>query len=47
MNACTDITGFGLLGHLREMVEGSGVGARIALNDVPLIPGPVHSPSRG
>ena len=39
VNACTDITGFGLLGHLREMVEGSGVGARIALNDVPLIPG--------
>ena len=39
VNACTDITGFGLLGHLREMVEGSGVGARIVLNDVPLIPG--------
>ena len=39
VNACTDITGFGLLGHLREMVEGSGVGARIALKDVPLIPG--------
>ena len=39
VNACTDITGFGLLGHLREMVKGSGVGARIALNDVPLIPG--------
>ena len=39
VNACTDITGFGLLGHLREMVEGSGVGARISLRDVPLIPG--------
>ena len=39
VNACTDITGFGLLGHLREMVEGSGVGGRINLNDVPLIPG--------
>ena len=39
VNACTDITGFGLLGHLREMVEGSGVGARISLRQVPLIPG--------
>lgn len=39
VNACTDITGFGLLGHLREMVEGSGVGARVSLTDVPLIPG--------
>ena len=39
VNACTDITGFGLLGHLREMVEGSGVGARVSLREVPLIPG--------
>ena len=39
VNACTDITGFGLLGHLREMVEGSGVGARVSVGDVPLIPG--------
>ncbi len=39
VNACTDITGFGLLGHLREMVQGSGVGARISLSSVPTIPG--------
>ncbi len=39
VNACTDITGFGLLGHLREMVEGSGVGARVSMDEVPLIPG--------
>lgn len=39
VNACTDITGFGLLGHLREMVEGSGVGARVSLEEVPLIRG--------
>ncbi len=38
VNACTDITGFGLLGHMREMVEGSGVGARVELKEVPLIP---------
>ncbi|MFA6652369.1 MAG: hypothetical protein WCS46_06800, partial [Bacteroidales bacterium] len=32
-------TGFGLLGHCLEMVEGSGCTARIRINDVPLIPG--------
>jgi selenide,water dikinase len=38
-NACTDVTGFGLLGHLCEMVEGSGVGVRLDVVSVPLIPG--------
>lgn len=37
-NACTDITGFGLLGHLHEMTRGSGVGARISLRAVPVLP---------
>ncbi len=37
VRACTDITGFGLLGHLREML--SGVGARILLPAVPVLPG--------
>ncbi len=39
VNACTDITGFGLLGHLQGMVEASGVTARIHLSRVPLIEG--------
>ena len=39
VNACTDVTGFGLLGHLREMVEGSGVGARVTVKEVALITG--------
>ena len=37
VSACTDITGFGLLGHLREMAEGSGVGARVFLSRVPVL----------
>jgi len=39
VNACTDITGFGLLGHLREMLADGTVGARIAVADVPVIEG--------
>jgi selenide,water dikinase len=38
-SACTDITGFGLLGHLTEMVQGSGVSARIRINHVPVLGG--------
>lgn len=37
--ACTDVTGFGLLGHLHEMTLASKVGARIRFRDVPLIDG--------
>ncbi len=39
VNACTDITGFGLLGHLKSMVEASGVTARVNFSQVPLIEG--------
>ncbi len=38
VNACTDITGFGFLGHLHEMAKGSGVGAKIRLSQVPVLP---------
>jgi selenide,water dikinase len=37
-HACTDVTGFGLLGHLLEMTRGSGLGAEIAFEAVPLLP---------
>lgn len=37
VNACTDVTGYGLLGHLGEMTQGSGVGARIHARAVPVI----------
>jgi selenide, water dikinase len=36
---CTDITGFGLLGHGSEMVLASGCGIRIRAEAVPLLPG--------
>ncbi len=39
VNSCTDITGFGLMGHLKGMVRGSGAGARIRMTDVPVLPG--------
>jgi selenide, water dikinase len=39
LHALTDVTGFGLLGHLLEICRGSGVGARIAFDKVPLLPG--------
>lgn len=37
VNACTDVTGFGLLGHLHEMLTISGVSARIDSRSVPVI----------
>jgi selenide,water dikinase len=38
VHACTDITGFGLLGHLAEMVLGTGCGMKIRAADVPILP---------
>lgn len=37
VTAMTDVTGFGLLGHLTEMCEGSGLSAVIEYNKVPMI----------
>lgn len=37
VHALTDVTGFGLLGHLCEMAEGSDLTAEIIFNNVPLI----------
>src|SRR6184192_1824712 len=38
LHAMTDVTGFGLLGHLAEMCRGSRLGARVAFESLPVIP---------
>lgn len=38
VNACTDITGFGLIGHALEMARASKVGMRLYAGKVPVIP---------
>jgi len=47
IHACTDVTGFGLLGHLAEMVCGSGVSVRIFSDRVPMIPEALEFASMG
>jgi selenide,water dikinase len=39
VHAATDVTGFGLLGHLREIARASRMAARVHASDVPLLPG--------
>ena len=41
-HAATDVTGFGMLGHLREMIDGAGVGAAVEVDAVPIIDGTVE-----
>ena len=39
VNACTDVTGFGLMGHLTGMLRASGVSARVSASTAPVLPG--------
>jgi selenide, water dikinase len=41
IHTCTDISGFGLVGHLGEMVNASQVSAEIILSQVPMLPGAI------
>ena len=47
VHACTDVTGFSLLGHLLEMVLGSGVQALLHLDRIDLIPEAVELAKMG
>jgi selenide,water dikinase len=47
VHACTDVTGFGLLGHAREMAIGSGVTLEFASSAVPLLPGAIEYARHG
>lgn len=47
VHALTDVTGFGLLGHLVEMCEGSGVSASLNFPDIPVMPGVSHYLDKG
>jgi selenide,water dikinase len=38
VHACTDITGFGLIGHLAEMVNGSDIGVAVDSRRLPILP---------
>jgi selenide,water dikinase len=43
----TDVTGFGLLGHLGEMITASGVGVEIEAGRLPLLPGAFEMAAKG
>ncbi len=47
VNACTDVTGFGLLGHLLEMMAASHTTAEIQAGKVPLLPGVLQLATSG
>lgn len=47
INACTDITGFGLLGHLYEMGKSSGVSIEVNYKDVPIFDASVENAEMG
>jgi selenide,water dikinase len=47
VNACTDITGYGLLGHLLEMCQGSKISATIEFNEIPLMQGVFELAQKG
>lgn len=47
VTACTDVTGFGLLGHLRNILLGSGLTATVAMQRLPALPGALEHAAAG
>jgi selenide,water dikinase len=47
VHACTDVTGYGLLGHATEMAMGSGVSIDLKSSALPFLPGAVRLAVRG
>jgi selenide,water dikinase len=47
VHACTDVTGFGLLGHLHSMLTASGVAARVRWRTIRLLPDTMDLAQRG
>jgi selenide,water dikinase len=47
VSACTDVTGFGLLGHLKEMAAGSGVDVEVDSAALPILEGAAELASAG
>ena len=47
VSACTDVTGFGLGGHLSEMLRASNVSATLELDAIPILPQALHALTNG
>ena len=47
VHACTDVTGFGLVGHLREMLANDGLEVRVETDNLPLLPGSADNAAMG
>ena len=47
VSGCTDVTGFGLAGHLLEMLRASGVAATLWLDRIPMLPGALELAAQG
>ena len=47
VHAMTDVTGFGLIGHLMEVCRGSRLGAHLRFHDLPVLPGALELAEQG